>query len=157
MGQKFGYVSDDSTTTSDGRDTIHFEADGEVLALLPSGNPQKLAYTVKVLRVTNANIPPTSLPTIGAKVVVEYAAHGKKIVIFNDNPADPDAADFLDSVLWITTRNHTDQEIYGPTVPVAVGASWPVNPVGLDDNEEGRPSFYQRRGFADLAKCRGCR
>ena len=162
MGEKFGYVSDDLSTSSDGQTLIHFEADGEVLALLPSGNPQKIDgfYIVKNLRASQE---PTWLHRfccgfVGSKVVVEFAAkEGKRIVTFDDKPADPDVAfDFLQAVLWITIRKHTDQEIYGSSAPVAVGASWPINAATyLDYNEEGDPHFTSAEGSLTLQSVEG--
>jgi hypothetical protein len=157
VGQKFDYVANDLTTSSDGQYRVHFEADGEVLALLPSGNPQKLAYTVKSLIATGPDAPPANkLPATGGKIVIEYAANGKKVITFDDKPADSDASDFLEAVLWITTRNYTDQQIFGPSDPVAVGASWPVNEAAYTNyDEENDPHYTSAEGSLTLQKVDG--
>ncbi len=156
VGQKFGYVADDHSITADGEDDIHFDADGEVLALLPSGNPQRLAYTVKALKVTGADFPKAKLPVAGSKIVIEFAADNKKRVTIDGKAADPDTADFLAEVLWITIRNHTDQEIYGPKAPVAIGASWPINAAAfLDSHDEGDSHYDSISGSLTLQSVDG--
>ncbi len=155
-GQKFSYVADDVSVSADGPTSVHFEADGEVQALLPSGNPHKLAYTVKVVKVTGADIPKASLPVAGSKLILEFAANNKKTVTMDGKPIDPDVADLLEEVLWITIRNHTDQEIYGPKTPVAIGAGWPVNATALiDSHEDGDPQYDKVEGSLSLQSVDG--
>jgi len=155
-GMKFGYVGDDQAASPDGKTSIHFEADGEVLAMLPSGTPQKLALTVKALHVTGADLPPESLPGPGSKVVIEYPPNGKRRITFNDKLASGDATQCLDAVLLITLRNHTDQDVFGPSGPVAVGANWPVNAKAFTDfNEEGEQHFTSMEGSLNLQGIEG--
>ena len=156
VGQVFGYVGDDVTDSPDGKVSVHLEADGEVMALMPNGNPQKIAYTVKVLRVTGGDIPQAGFPATGAKIVAEDAANNKQVVTFDGKPADSDVADALGAVLWLTAPNHTDQEVYGPTAPVALAATWPINAAAFMDYKlEGQPQTTSIDGLLTLDRIEG--
>jgi hypothetical protein len=156
VGQKFGYVADDMSNDPDGTTKIHFEADGEVLALLPSGNPQKVAYTVKALHVSGPDLVQGNFPHPGSTLVIEFAPNGKRNVTLYDHPLDPDIAGVLEGVLWLTIRNHTDHEIFGPAHPVAIGATWPLNTAAyLDFHEEGDPIYTSAAGTLTLQSIDG--
>ncbi len=67
VGQIFDYVGDDVTNSPDGKETVHFEATGEIVSLTPNGNPQKVIYTVKGLRVNGGEVPARQFPGQGRK------------------------------------------------------------------------------------------
>ncbi len=104
----------------------HLEGEGEVLAVFPNGGMQKGALTVKVFTATQNGQPVPGLPAAGAKIVAEKTGKTATFTV-DDKPASAQVAALLQKVVSMGDDKHTDQEIFGPQNPVAVGATWPVN------------------------------
>jgi len=104
----------------------HLEGEGEVLAVFPNGEMQKGSLTVKAFTATQNGQSMPGLPAAGAKIVAEKTGTATTYTV-DDKPAGADVAAVLQKVLTMNDGKHTDQEIFGPQNPVAVGATWPVN------------------------------
>ncbi len=135
VGRKFHFVSETSTNDhgSSFFSTGHFEADGEVLALLPDGDPQKVSYAVKALNFSGVDVPPALANNHVRQLIVEFASdHKRTITMDGKRVEDADESDAL-GFLWFCSRNHSDQEVYGPPGSVVAGATWPLNAAALKD------------------------
>jgi len=108
----------------------HFEGEVEVLAVFPNGSIQKLAVTVNSFIATSEGQPLPGLPGPGAKIVVEKSGV-KKSCLIDDQPASANISKLIDEVIELGDDKYTDQEIFGNTSSVMVGATWPVNSTAL--------------------------
>jgi hypothetical protein len=158
VGQKFGYVGDETNTAPDGSKTVlHFAADATVLALLPDGDPQTVEYLVTDLKYINTDIAWGEMPAVGARIVTQYTADNKLLIIANGKALSDDAHDFCADVLTITGAKHPDQEVLGPAKPVAVNATWAMNATAFMENEtaDGSMTCSQAAGTMTLASVQG--
>jgi hypothetical protein len=112
------------------QEIAHFEGEAEVLAIFPNDSIQKVAVTVKNFIAIGDGEPMTGLPAAGAKIVAENA-DGKKSYTVDDQPASANVAKLLDDIIGLGNEKRTDQDIFGPTSPVAMNATWPVNSTAL--------------------------
>ena len=108
----------------------HIEADGEVLAIYPNGSAQKIALTLKAITATNNQTALPNLPAAGAKVVVEKTA-GSITVTVDGQPAPAGIGKILRDVFESGDEKYTNQAMFGPKAPVAIGDSWPVDSASL--------------------------
>lgn len=117
--------------------SAHIEADGEILAVYPNGSPQKIALTLKSITATNDKTALPNLPAAGAKIVVAKTGTDASVTV-NDQPADVGIAKVLRDVFDLGDEKHTDQTLFGPKAPVAIGDTWPVDFGGFDCLLQGR-------------------
>ncbi len=157
-GQKFTYLADlaqntkqDTAVTVPGapapqnqneatKTLVHVEGEGEVLAVNSNGTPQKISLTVKALSASANDKPTSGLPAAGAKLVAER--NGKDVTITVDGKAVSDEIKgVLADALPVESDKHSDQEMFGPTKPVAAGSTWSVNVAamvaGMKDDMDG--------------------
>jgi hypothetical protein len=136
VGQKFGYVGEETNTDPDGhKSTVHLEAHGVVLELLPDGDPQTVEYIVTTLKVASADISPAEVPVTGSRIVTQYTVGDKLLIIANSHAVSDNLHDALEDILTLTGPRHPDQEVLGTTAPVAVAANWPINATAYMDNQ----------------------
>jgi hypothetical protein len=108
--------------------SVRLEADGEVLAAFPNGGLQKATFTVKKFVGSDGGAPDKELLPAGAKVVAEKSsASREKTFTVDGKPAAAALVPFLQMAVELDDAKRTDQEVFGPKSPVAVGATWPVN------------------------------
>jgi len=135
-GQKFGFIgSEDSTDSDGGKTSTHLEADAAVLSLLPDGDPKTVEYTVRSLQIINPDVSTAEVPAAGAKILTQFAFDDNLLINANGHPVSDDLHDALEEILTITGAKHPDQEVLGPTTPVTISASWPINSAAYLDNE----------------------
>jgi hypothetical protein len=134
----------------------HFEGEVEVLAIFPNESIQKMAVTVKAFIATSDGEPLPGLPGAGAKIVAENAGD-KKAYTVDGQPASANVAKLLDEVIGLGNDKHTDQDIFGPTGPVAVNATWPVNSAALmmELKEGGEVQMDGAKGTVKLDTIKG--
>jgi len=108
----------------------HLEGEAEVLGVFPNNSIQKLAVTVKTFIATSESQALPGLPVAGDKIVAEKNG-ANKVYTVNGQPASANVAKLLDEVIEMGDEKYTDQDVFGPTSPVAVNATWPVNPTAL--------------------------
>jgi hypothetical protein len=105
---------------------IHLEAEGEVLAVFPNGGVQKVALTVKKLRISSDSAPDADTLPAGTKVVAEKM-NKQAIFTVDGKPATTTVAEVLSQVDLTGDSNRTDQQVFGPSQPVAIGDTWEPN------------------------------
>ncbi|HTB63530.1 MAG TPA: hypothetical protein VK737_08065 [Opitutales bacterium] len=158
VGQKFGYVGDETNTAPDGSKTVlHIAADATVLALLPDGDPQMVEYLVTDLKYLNTDIAWGEMPAVGARIVTQYTADNKILIIANGKALTDNAHDFCSDVLTLTGAKHPDQEVLGPAKPVEVNATWSMNTTAFIENEsaDGSSTCTQASGTIKLDSVQG--
>ena len=130
------------------KQSAHLEADAEVLAVYPNGGLQKVALTVKKLTGTGDDTPEKDILPAGAKVVAEKNGKLRTFTV-DGSPAPAEAEKFLKLVTsgLIDDPKHTDQDSMGPTDPVAVGGTWPINGEILTED--------MKDDFGDAVTCTG--
>jgi hypothetical protein len=148
VGQKFSYTADLAQTQNfdisitglpaapggpQGKKfTAHLEGEAEVLAVNPKGGVQKVAFTVKSLTAMDGDKLVPGLPTAGARIVGERKGKDTTITI-DGKPATDEISSAIGDTLPLDDDLHTDQELSGPTKPVSVGDTWPVNASAMVD------------------------
>ncbi len=134
----------------------HFEGEAEVQAVFPNDSIQKVTVTVKSFIATSDGGPLPGMPTVGAKIVAANAG-GKKTYTVDDQPASANVAKLLDEIIGLGNDKHTDQDIFGPTSPVAVNATWPVNSAALiaELKEDGEVDMDGAKGTVKLDAIKG--
>jgi len=151
IGQKFSLVSDLSEKSqshtvinlpgialpqNDDRSeglAADLEGEAEVLGVFPNGGMQKLSLTVKAIKVSKNGKAIPGLPATGAKIIAERT--GDKIAIsVNDQAADADVTSALNELIALDDDKFTLQDLCGSKVPVALGATWPVNSADVEDS-----------------------
>lgn len=102
------------------------KADAVALAVHPNGGLRKALYIVRSFRVGLNEAEETPFLPKGTKIIVEQTDNGESITV-DGKPAAPEQ----EAVIKILTANHSSkyssQTIFGPTKPVAIGESWPIN------------------------------
>jgi hypothetical protein len=135
--------------------TVHLEGDGEVLAVFPNGGMQKVALIVKTLTARQNGMDLPDLPVAGAKIVGEMTGNTTVITI-DDKPASATVNKLLTHVLGLDDAKESDQDIFCPTDPVAVGATWSGNTALLADSlKETLGSTAQVKGAVKLEAVKG--
>jgi len=104
--------------------SVHMEADAQALAVFENGGLKKASFTVKTLRATLDGQPEREILPAGAKIVVESTGPEEKTYTVNGQPAADDVEAILKMAISLDDAKHTDQIIFGPKKPVAVGDSW---------------------------------
>jgi hypothetical protein len=148
VGQKYGYHSDGTVNNSfdlqavdptaangerdlnRGQEKIAFkiEADGTVASIFSNGSLQKVELTVKSFTVSENDGPAVSVAGAGAKIEGYRDPSGKKVFTVDGAPPTDQVARILPSAVTLGRPQLTDNDTYGPPGPVAVGATWPINP-----------------------------
>jgi hypothetical protein len=105
---------------------IHLEAEGEVLAVFPNGNVQEVALTVRILRITTDTDADSDVLKAGAKVTAERINQQTAFAV-DGKPAAEAVAKVLHEVDPTGDSRQTQQEVFGPSHPVAVGETWTPN------------------------------
>jgi len=134
----------------------HFEGEAEVLAIFPNDSIQKMTVIVKTFIATNDGEPLPGLPAAGVKIAAENTGEKKSYTV-DDQPASANVAKLLDDILGLGNDKHTDQDIFGPTSPVAVDATWPVNSTALitELKEDGNMQMDGAKGTVKLDAIKG--
>lgn len=104
--------------------TARLEADAEALGNFPHGGLRKAAFTIRSLHVSIDDAAETEFLPAGTKVVVESQSADKEVFTINDLPASDEQAAILKLVISTDDPEHSDQIMFGPKQPVAVGESW---------------------------------
>jgi hypothetical protein len=134
----------------------HFEGEAEVLATFPNGSIQKVSLTAKMFIATSEGQPLPGLPAVGAKVVAEKTGN-KKTYTIDGQPASANVAKLLDEMIDLGDEKYTDQDVFGPTGPVVVGGTWPVNSAALmtELKQAGDIEMSGAKGTAKLDAVKG--
>jgi hypothetical protein len=106
--------------------TAHIEADGEILAVFPNGSPEKVTLTLTNIAASINQVPLPALPSPGATVVLEKSGNTLTVAV-NGAPIDDNVAKILRDALETGDANITNQTMFGPRSPVAIGSIWAVD------------------------------
>jgi hypothetical protein len=119
---------------------LTLEGDCEVLAVTTEGQPQKLAVTVKTLKALQNGQEIPGLPAAGDKIIAEKTGKNDKTLTVNGKPLNPELAKLIEDSFPVQSDGESDQIMFGPKGPVAVGATWSPNPAMLADLQTNLPS-----------------
>ncbi len=103
------------------KQTIHYDAVSTAIAVDARGRVTRVRYDVKDLTSDGKRLPAS---------VVELTRHAKEAdadIIVDGSPASEDVRKALHSLLKLGLDGPTDDEIFGPKVPQAIGARWGID------------------------------
>lgn len=109
------------------RTVCRLQADGEALAVLDNGGLQKTRYVIRSLRVAKNDDAETDFLPAGTEVLVERASGAEETILVSGKPATPEQHAVLASLVSTDDTERTDQIIFGPRKPVAVGDTWSID------------------------------
>ena len=111
---------------------------------------------MKALTATEDGKAVAGLPGAGAKIVGERKGKDTTVTI-DDKPASDEITAAIGDALPLDDDLYTDQELSGPTKPVAVGDSWPVNTSALADQfkQEMETEISDLKGTMKLDSLKG--
>jgi hypothetical protein len=103
---------------------VTLDADAKALDTFPHGGLRKASLTLRSLRVSLNGAPETDFLPAGTKITAESTGETEKSFTVNEAPASPEQASVLKLVIALDSEKHSDQILFGPKKPVAVGETW---------------------------------
>jgi len=109
------------------------DADSKVLAVYSHGGLRKAEFTVRTLRASLNGTPEAVYLPPGAKIVAESTGGTEKTYTIDGAEASAEQKSILELVISLDAEKHTDQIIFGPKKPVAVGENWLLDGTALKE------------------------
>ncbi len=101
--------------------TLHYDAVSTVVAVDTKGRSTRLRYDVKDLTSDGQRLPAS---------IIELTRHAKEKdadIIVDGSPTSEDVRKALHSLLKLGLDGASDDEIFGPKTPQAIGAHWAID------------------------------
>jgi hypothetical protein len=109
------------------RTSARLRAEAEALEVFPNGGLKKTRFTIGSLLVTEGEAAEREFLPAGTVVVVERVSDSEETILIGDQPATPEQKTVLASLISTDEATRNDQILFGPSKPVAVGDTWPID------------------------------